>query len=109
MEAELAKERSVIYTTTLAIGGMSCDACVRHVTRALDGMRGVVHVDVDLEKGMATVEHLPGHTDAAALVAAARDAGYAARLESTVADDDIRPVKAAESPACGCGCAVATI
>ena len=33
-----------VQTTRLSIDGMSCGACVRHVTRALDGLTGVVHV-----------------------------------------------------------------
>jgi cation transport ATPase len=48
-----------VRTTTLSIAGMSCGACVRHVTKALDGMTGVVHVDVDLRANQASVEHLP--------------------------------------------------
>ena len=45
----------MVQTTTLRIAGMSCGACVRHVTRALDGITGVVHVDVDLQRGQAVV------------------------------------------------------
>ena len=40
--------QGMAQTTTLRIAGMSCGACVRHVTRAIEGMNGVVHVDVDL-------------------------------------------------------------
>ena|SRR5688572_32507251 len=32
----------LIQMTRLSIGGMSCGACVRHVTRALDGLTGPV-------------------------------------------------------------------
>lgn len=98
----------MIHTTTLAVGGMSCDACVRRITRALDGMRGVVYVDVDLDRAVATVEHLPGQTDAMALVAAVRDAGYPARIETVVPDDDVT-VDGSQPATCGCGCVVATI
>ena len=62
--------------TVLKVGGMSCDACVRHVTRALEGMRGVTHVEVSLTKAEASVEHEPDRVDAHALRAAIRDAGY---------------------------------
>ena len=48
-------------TATLRIAGMSCGACVRHVTRAIEGMNGVVHVDVDLQTNQAVVEHLPDY------------------------------------------------
>ena len=92
-----------VRTTTLAIAGMSCGACVRHVTNALDGMTGVVHVDVDLRTNQASVEHLPSFVDAASLIAAVRDAGYAARVVETVNDTDRKPMTRA-SASCGCGC-----
>lgn len=92
-----------VRTTTLAIAGMSCGACVRHVTKALDGMSGVVHVDVDLRTNQASVEHLPSFVDRASLIAAVRDAGYAARVVETVDDTDPKPVSRA-SASCGCGC-----
>ena len=38
----------MVQTTSLDIAGMSCDACVRHISRALDGMNGVINVDVNL-------------------------------------------------------------
>ena len=92
-----------VRTTTLAIAGMSCGACVRHVTKALDGMTGVVHVDVDLRTNQASVEHLPSFVDQASLIAAVRDAGYAARVVETV--DDTDPTQAGRaSSSCGCGC-----
>ncbi len=68
----------MVQTTTLRIVGMSCGACVRHVTRAIEGMNGVVHVDVDLQTNQAVVEHLPDSVDETALVAAITDAGYSA-------------------------------
>ena len=78
-----------VRTTTLSIAGMSCGACVRHVTRALDGMTGVVHAQVDLRTNEAIVEHIPGYVDAAALIAAVRDAGYEAGIARTVDDRDV--------------------
>ena len=65
---------------------MSCGACVRHVLRALDGMSGVVHAEVDLATNEATVEHLPTFTDETALVAAIRDAGYSATVTARTRD-----------------------
>jgi copper chaperone CopZ len=93
-----------VQTTTLSIGGMSCGACVRHVTRALDGRMGVVHVDIDLPRNEATIAHLPEQVDAAALVGAVRDAGYQARFVRTVADADPVPSRPVASAGCGCGC-----
>lgn len=93
-----------VRTTTLAIAGMSCDACVGHVTRALDRMTGVVHVNVDLPTAEATVEHLPTRVDPAALIAAVRDAGYEARIVRMVDDSDDTPFGSGEANACSCGC-----
>jgi copper chaperone CopZ len=45
----------LVHTTTLSIAGMSCGACVRHMTTALNAVTGVVHVDVDLPKNEAVV------------------------------------------------------
>jgi Cu+-exporting ATPase len=93
-----------IQTTTLRVTGMSCGACARHVTKALDGLTGVVHVRVDLKSGETVVEHLPAHVDVTALVAAIRDAGYEARVERVESDsENSSPDRAAHSrSSCGC-------
>ena len=83
---QLESNEPKVRTTMLAIAGMSCSVCVRHVARALDGLTGVVHVNVDLRTNEASVEHLPSFVDATSLIAAIRDAGYAARVVSTVDD-----------------------
>jgi P-type Cu+ transporter len=75
-----------VRTTTLSIAGLSCGACVRHLTRALDGMTGVVHAQVDLRTNEAIVEHIPGYVDGAALIAAVEDAGYKAGIVRAVDD-----------------------
>ncbi len=69
-----------MQTTTLTVAGMSCGACVRHVMRALDGMTGVLGVDVSLRQQQVTVEHLADWIDSTSLTAALRDAGYQARV-----------------------------
>jgi len=93
-----------VQTTTLGISGMACGACARHVSRALEGLTGVVHAEVDLARNEATVEHLPAFTDATGLVAAVRDAGYTARVTGT--REDVGQSSALNAPAasCGCGC-----
>ena len=62
---------------TLAVAGMTCDGCVRAVTRVLERQAGVARVGVDLAAGRATVE---GDAAPAALVAAVENAGYAATV-----------------------------
>lgn len=41
---------------TVKIKGMSCNHCVMAVTKALNEIRGISNVNVDLEKGQATFE-----------------------------------------------------
>ena len=62
--------------TTLTVDGMSCAHCEGTVEEALESVDGVTDATADREAGRATVE---GAADAAALVAAVEDAGYAAR------------------------------
>jgi copper chaperone len=62
---------------TYEIKGMTCDHCVRAVTRALGKVPGVARVrSVDLARGQAEIE---GSPDDQAVVTALRDEGYEAR------------------------------
>jgi copper chaperone CopZ len=64
-------------TDILKITGMSCQMCVKHVTKALQGVDGVTNVVVNLESGTATVTYnadIAGFVDFKAAVA---EAGYA--------------------------------
>ena len=95
---------SVIPTTSLAVGGMACSVCARHVMKALDGMNGVVgDVELDLQKNEAIVEHVEAQVDAIALAAAVRDAGYSVRIQDTAADEDWSLPSASVPVGCGCG------
>ena len=61
----------------LTITGMSCGACVHHVTQALQGVEGVEEATVDLEAGSATVR---GESlDVAELIEAVEEEGYGAQ------------------------------
>ncbi len=64
-------------TDTLKITGMSCQMCVKHVTKALQGMDGVSDVTVDLEAGTAVVTYNPELAGLAGFKVAVADAGYA--------------------------------
>ena len=79
-------ETPLVHTTRLSIVGMSCGACVRHVTTALNGLTGVVDVDVDLPKNEAVVDHLLGRVNEAGLIAAINDAGYHASVVASSAE-----------------------
>jgi len=63
--------------TPMTITGMTCGACVRHVTAALRAVPGVHEVQVDLRAGAARVRHA-GSTTLAELRAAVERAGYGA-------------------------------
>lgn len=78
--------------TTLQITGMTCDACVRHVSIALAAVPGADTVSVDLASGSARIV---GNTDLAALIGAVTGAGYTALPQ--------QPGSTAQAPV-GCGC-----
>jgi copper chaperone len=62
----------------LKIEGMSCDHCVRAVTKALTEVPGVTRVvEVSLERGEATVD---GEAAFEQLAAAVREEGYQVEL-----------------------------
>lgn len=63
----------------LKVEGMTCGNCVAHVTKALEGVKGVKRAQVDLEQGQARVEAKEG-TAAQDLVRAVREAGYEASV-----------------------------
>ena len=62
--------------------GMTCAACASRVERKLSKAPGVAAAAVNYGTEKATVEFDPGATDAGALVAAVRGAGYDARTET---------------------------
>lgn len=64
-------------TRTLQIKGMTCEHCVRAVTKALQGVAGVDNVSVDLGAGRARVD---GPADPASLVNAVEKQGYEASV-----------------------------
>ncbi|HEX7329678.1 MAG TPA: heavy metal-associated domain-containing protein [Casimicrobiaceae bacterium] len=66
-------------TTTIEVGGMTCQGCVASVTRVLKAVPGVSDANVTLEPGSATVVFDATQTNVAALRAAIEDAGYDAR------------------------------
>ena len=76
----------------LQVQGMTCNACVRHVSKALSAITGVSAVEVDLTSGLVRVD---GSPDSAELLAALDDAGYPAQVAG--------PTAAAQAPRTGCG------
>ena len=64
-------------TTELKVEGMMCNACVGHVTKALQNVPGVRTVHVDLKAGRAMVQHEGAQTPA--LIEAVDEEGYQAQ------------------------------
>jgi len=62
----------------LKVDGMSCDACVRSVTRKLSRVPGVASAAVTLKPGRAVVEVDDGQAGAAQLIHAVQQIGYQA-------------------------------
>jgi Cu2+-exporting ATPase len=62
-------------THTLTVEGMMCQHCVAHVKKALEAVKGVTAVTVDLDTKTATVEAL-STVSVDTLTAAVKDAGY---------------------------------
>jgi copper chaperone CopZ len=95
----------LVHTTRLSIVGMSCGACVRHLTTALNGVTGVVRVDVDLLKNEAVVDHLLGRVNETGLIAAISHAGYHASVASSSEHGGLvsQPARAPRSTGCCCG------
>ncbi len=91
-------------TIDLEIHGMSCDACVRHVTKALKSINGVSEVTVDLPNGHARVNGMTG-LQSAQLTAALDVAGYPARVAGTsVSPSDTNGPKPAAASGRRSGC-----
>jgi len=61
--------------TVLNVEGMSCEHCVRHVTEALEELKGVKSAKVNLKKKTAVVEYNETVT-LEEMKAAIADAGY---------------------------------
>jgi copper chaperone len=66
-------------TALLKIEGMTCEGCVKSVTRTLQGVAGVQDVDVSLSEANARVTYDPAKIGVADLKRAVERAGYEAR------------------------------
>lgn len=67
----MAKQNS-----TLTVGGMSCQHCVRTVKTSVEALKGVDTADVSLEKNLVTVAFDPGLVSLEAIKTAIEDQGY---------------------------------
>ena len=60
----------------LAVGGMTCAACVTHIENALGEVDGVISTGVNLASERASVEYIPGLAAVSDMRHAVEDAGY---------------------------------
>jgi copper chaperone CopZ len=65
-------------STTLKIGGMTCDHCSATVTKALEKVSGVRSAQVDLANGEAVVT---GAAAVQSLIQAVKEEGYEAEVK----------------------------
>jgi copper chaperone CopZ len=68
----------MIHEKTLKVSGMSCNACVRHITKALSGIQGLQIKGVDV--GLARIAYDDAIVRDQAVIEAVRSAGYDAQL-----------------------------
>jgi Cu+-exporting ATPase len=61
---------------TIAVGGMTCAACVRRVEEALNSVAGIVEANVNLANGHATIIHLANWGGIEALEKVITEQGY---------------------------------
>src|SRR5437667_9186598 len=67
--------------TELAVTGMTCGNCARHVTEAIQSVPGVRAAMVSLDSRMASVTWAPGaHPDPARVIHAVEEVGYDAQV-----------------------------
>ena len=69
-------------TVTLDVEGMTCGHCVMRVKKALDAVKGVKDVNVELEAKKATVKLDPNKVEEKSLVEAVEEAGYKAKVSN---------------------------
>jgi copper chaperone len=62
----------------LKVDGMTCEGCVRGISKKLSGVSGVERARVDLTAGKATVVYDEARTDPDKLIAAVEQIGYKA-------------------------------
>lgn len=62
--------------TILKVDGMSCEHCVKAVTKAVGALKGVTAVEVDLSAKTVTVDHDPEKATLAQIKAEIEDQGY---------------------------------
>ena len=66
-------------STVIKISGMTCQGCVKSVTRVLSAVPGVVDLEVSLDRGEARFKYDPSMSGQAEFRRAVEDAGFEAK------------------------------
>ncbi len=91
-QARTADSSTSGTVTDLLVSGMNCNNCARHVTEAIQSVRGVRSAAVVLETERATVRwDVNAPADVPAVLAAIRQAGYEAKAIDTTATHQAEP------------------
>jgi copper chaperone CopZ len=67
-----------MHDTIIKVSGMTCQGCVKSVTRVLSAVPGVESVQVSLERGEAALRFDPAKAGEAELRQAVEEAGFEA-------------------------------
>lgn len=70
------KEKITMTKTVLRVNGMSCEHCVKAVTKAVGALAGVEAVAVDLAKKTVTVDYDPDKSSLDKIKVEIEDQGY---------------------------------
>lgn len=63
-------------STVISISGMTCQGCVKSVTRVLSAVPGVADIDVSLDRGDARFQYDPSKAGPVEFRRAVEDAGF---------------------------------
>lgn len=66
--------------TILAVDGMTCSSCIRHVTGALRELPGIAEIEVQLKDGKVRVAYDANGASTDEMIAALGGAGYESRV-----------------------------
>jgi Cu+-exporting ATPase len=78
-QSEIDEDSNILDHGSLAVGGMTCAACVRRVEKALSNVPGVKEASVNLATEKATVDYDPTQATMEAIRSAVEEAGYEVR------------------------------
>jgi copper chaperone len=84
----------------LSVSGMTCDACVKHVEKAINSIAGVQKVEVDLTSGAVKVQgNVSQHVKE--MIVALEESGYCAEVSAEVSSK-VKSSSCRNIPSCCC-------